>query len=627
MIDIISKLEKKLKSLSDDDVQTPRGIDIMNEVSWEIATTNPKRSFDLSKESRKISKELKYKKGLAYSYRNLGYYYFISSNHKTALKYTKEAFHIFKKLRDKAGQATIFDIFALIYWRMGIYDKAFEYSYRSLDLNQKIENRRGEAWALFNIGSIYLEMGDHELSIKNYQKSLKLFQEISYTPGEGRIFSGLGEVCHRSGDLKKAIEYYRECLKIDKKLKIIFGISSDLTAIGSIYLEMGEFDNAFESFDASMKLFDKFENKELKSRTILNLGKLYAKQGKLENALKLLKLSLKTIKKTKAKPMVYQIHKAMSDIYDARKEYKNALKHYKEFHRLKDKVFNEEKTKNIKNIQIRNEVEKAEKETEIHRLKYIELAEMQSQLIQSEKMALLGNLVSGLAHEINTPIGVINSNTDVSDRAIEKIIYEIENAYQLIGSKKNIPFQKALDIIRSNSKMTAQAGEKIANLINSLKNFAKLDQAKYQTVNIHEGIENTLSLMRFKLPDTIKLVKKYGDLPKLRCHPQELNQVFMTLLTNASDAMNQKGTLKIETSLNNNHVYVKISDTGKGLSNKNLERIFEIGFSEKDSKMRMNVGLAYCYNIIKKHNGEIIARSKEKKGTTFEIKLPVRIGD
>jgi signal transduction histidine kinase len=169
------------------------------------------------------------------------------------------------------------------------------------------------------------------------------------------------------------------------------------------------------------------------------------------------------------------------------------------------------------------------------------------------------------------------------------------------------------------------AGKKIADLINNLKNFASLDQAMKQRIDIRPGIENTIALLKPQFSERIKIIKKLGSIPAIECYPQELNQVFMTLLLNASEAVSSKGSITIETERGNGFITIKLSDTGKGIAENQLNKIFEIGFSEKNKSMRMHVGLANCFNIIQKHNGEISVQSKLGRGTTFLITLPLSI--
>jgi len=255
---------------------------------------------------------------------------------------------------------------------------------------------------------------------------------------------------------------------------------------------------------------------------------------------------------------------------------------------------------------------------------YNELNRTQNQLLQSEKMAFLGKLVSGIAHELNSPIGVVNSAADVSTRCVNKIMSALENSNSLDDLKNNKQFQRSLKILEQNNLTTTTAGNRVSAIVKSLKNFVRLDEAELQSVDIHEGIESTLVLMQHEISQEIKVKKEFEKTPKVSCYPSEINQVFMTLLSNAIQAIENKGTIKIQTSTDNSSVYVKISDTGKGMLPEKLKTLFDFDFVTKESRIGMGMDMFNAYNIVNKHNGEIKVKSEVDKGTVFTIKIPVK---
>ncbi|MCP4723984.1 MAG: HAMP domain-containing protein [bacterium] len=265
-----------------------------------------------------------------------------------------------------------------------------------------------------------------------------------------------------------------------------------------------------------------------------------------------------------------------------------------------------------------NNYELAEKNMEVEdTLK--QLRDTQQKLVMSEKMASLGNLVAGVAHEINTPVGAVNSAADVSNRALQKIEKRISGEKSMEDEK----LQKAFSILKENNSLTIDASKRVVEIVRSLKSFARLDESDYQNADIHEGIDSTLTLVNYQLKNRIEIIRKYGSLPKIRCFPNELNQVFMNMLINAYQAIDEKGTITIETRISDKTVYIDISDTGRGIDDNKISRIFDPGFTTKGVGVGTGLGLSICYNIIRKHNGEIKAESTLNSGTTFTISLPV----
>ena len=251
------------------------------------------------------------------------------------------------------------------------------------------------------------------------------------------------------------------------------------------------------------------------------------------------------------------------------------------------------------------------------------LLNTQAQLALAEKMASLGKLAAGLAHEVNNPIGVVQSAADTSDRCLDRIMTVLEESHTLDELRVSAPFQKSLELLRSNNQAIGKASSRTATFVSSLKNFARLDEAEFQRADIHEGLESTLVLLQHEIPENIQVARDYGHVPQICCYPGELNQVFMGVLRNAIQAIEKEGVITIKTSADEKDVYVEISDTGKGIPLEKMKTLFDFGFTTRGSRVGMGLGLPYAHNIIGKHNGEIRLESKARKGTDVLIRLPI----
>ncbi len=231
-----------------------------------------------------------------------------------------------------------------------------------------------------------------------------------------------------------------------------------------------------------------------------------------------------------------------------------------------------------------------------------ELNETQLQLINSEKMASLGQLVAGVAHEINTPVAAIKSNNEILSKLINKI--------------DNEKLNKIFTDINSTDKM---AIDRINRLVVSLKKFVRLDEAELQEADINKELDLTLDLIRHETKHGITVVKNYGNIPKIKCYPNMLNQVFTNILVNACQAIENEGTITITTSYNNNELKISIKDTGKGI--KDTKKIFEAGYTTKGAGVGTGLGLAISSKIISKHKGKIDVKSEVGGGSEFVITL------
>lgn len=248
---------------------------------------------------------------------------------------------------------------------------------------------------------------------------------------------------------------------------------------------------------------------------------------------------------------------------------------------------------------------------------YSKLKDTQTQLVQHEKMASLGMLVAGVAHEINNPIGAINCNVSLYNTLISKLkmtesINEDAAAASLV--------EKLADANKTN----LIAIDRILSIVKSLRNFARLDESEYKEADIHVGIDSTLILLSGKLKSKIEVIKDYHNVPSILCYPNQLNQVFMNLISNAADAIPDTGTIWLSTSSDEKYATIKIKDSGSGMSPETIKKIFDPGFTTKGVGVGTGLGLSIVYKIIEKHEGTIDVTSQPDKGTEFTIKLPIK---
>ena len=234
-----------------------------------------------------------------------------------------------------------------------------------------------------------------------------------------------------------------------------------------------------------------------------------------------------------------------------------------------------------------------------------ELEETQLQLINSEKLASLGQLVAGVAHEINTPLGSINSNNEMLKRIIEKNIVA-ENT----------------EIIKDLNEIDSEAIKRITNIVKSLKKFVRLDEAEQQPADINKELDLTLQLINHEVKNKVTIVKNYSEVPMVNCYVNMMNQVFMNILVNACHSIKEKGEIVITTGVEDNMLKVSIKDNGCGIPDEIKNKIFNVGFTTKGIGAGTGLGLAISQKIIDKHKGTITFTSQEGVGTEFIVKIP-----
>ncbi len=277
------------------------------------------------------------------------------------------------------------------------------------------------------------------------------------------------------------------------------------------------------------------------------------------------------------------------------------------------------------------------------------LREAQSQLLQSEKMASIGQLAAGVAHEINNPVGFINSNLTTLDE-YRRDLTELLDSYlhleelttrnpALSGDKNTTEALEAIRALKDKIDLefilgdfgkiiseSQEGTERVKKIVQDLKDFSHIDQAELRWADINTGLNSTLNIVSNEIKYKATVTRDFGDIPEVYCYPQQVNQVLMNILVNAAQAIEDKGEIKISTVYIDGAepmVEIRISDTGGGIPPENLPKIFDSFFTTKPVGKGTGLGLSMAYNIIKNHDGEIKVESEAGKGTTFIVKLPV----
>ena len=255
-----------------------------------------------------------------------------------------------------------------------------------------------------------------------------------------------------------------------------------------------------------------------------------------------------------------------------------------------------------------------------------ELQETQSQLLQSEKMAAIGQLAAGVAHEINNPIGFVNSNLGTLKNYTGQLVDLAERSRK--GEASEADFVAAdFDYLKTDIddllRESRDGLERVKKIVADLKDFSHVDESEWQEADLNAGIESTLNVVWNELKYKAEVVREFGDLPKVPCVAAQINQVVMNLLVNAAHAIEQRGTITVRTGCDATQAWIEVSDTGRGIAPAAMPRIFEPFYTTKPVGKGTGLGLSLSYDIVKKHGGRIDFSSEVGVGTTFRVSLPL----
>ena len=290
----------------------------------------------------------------------------------------------------------------------------------------------------------------------------------------------------------------------------------------------------------------------------------------------------------------------------------------------------------ISQLKVKKALERISEEKRTQQKLIGKLEEAKDQLVQSEKMASIGQLAAGVAHEINNPVGFIKSNFSSLKRYGKDLHAVIEKYNGIIKELEKTQTQTEVDQINEEfdiefitediQNLLSESFEgitRIEDIVNSLKDYSRSDN-QWEQADINTHIENTLKIVSHELKYVASIEKDYGEIPLVECLPMQIGQVMMNLLVNAGQAIQEDGKIIIKTREENNKVIISVSDNGKGIAKEHLAKIFDPFFTTKPVGQGTGLGLSLSYNIIQKHNGEMNVESEVGKGTEFIIQLPIQ---
>jgi two-component system NtrC family sensor kinase len=278
-------------------------------------------------------------------------------------------------------------------------------------------------------------------------------------------------------------------------------------------------------------------------------------------------------------------------------------------------------------------------EKEEQRVLIQKLEEAHNQLLQSEKLASIGQLAAGVAHEINNPIGFVNSNLGSLKNYVDQLMSLIDDlattTEPLLAANPEI--RKSVDALKRKADLdflredigaliteSIDGTTRVRQIVQDLRDFSRTGEIAMEWVDLHAGLESTLNVVSNEIKYKAEIVRDYGTLPRVECRPSQINQVFMNLLVNAAQAIPQKGRITLKSGCADDKVWISVSDTGSGIPPEILARIFDPFFTTKPVGKGTGLGLSVSYGIIEKHGGKIEVASQPGEGTTFTVWLPTR---
>jgi signal transduction histidine kinase len=572
--------------------------------------------------AQQIAEEQQLAADLAYSYNNIGDIYNLEENYHKALQYELRALNIFEGLGDSLGVSYCCHQIALVYNNLEDFTSALKYDTRAMNLRELAGNKAGVAYSWMSIGQTYLKLDNKVESLESLNKSSHIFTELKDSFGLSLCFHNIGLYYKLSGEIDSATIYFNEALKIGQETDSPIRIRNATQELSDLYAGQNRFKEAYQMYTLYKETYDSLYHEEnlvkitqmvmrneYDQRELLQLAKI-ERQKQFRNYL-ILSFGLILILVVVIFNRYYIKRKANIGLQQKNKEIENQ----------RDKLEGLFGSLRIKNDELNRTLN--------------DLTQAQMQLVQSEKMASLGQLTAGVAHELNNPLNFITSSINPLQRNIEDLLHLLseydsivenknltEEFSEVIKVKEDLEYTFLVNETKDLLKGVTEGASRSEHIIKDLRTFSRMDENEFKSFNIHEGIESTLLLLNNKMKDRITIHRNFGNIQHVECLPGRLNQVFMNILNNSILAIENKGDIFVETSGFEDMARISIRDNGKGMPKEVLDHIFEPFYTTRVVGEGTGLGLSISYSIIEEHHGTIEVLSDPGLGSEFIITLP-----
>ena len=601
---------EKLESQLDELTRGRERVDALNQLAYLLREQEQwDRMMALAGEAQEIAQECGYTSGLATSLVLQGFVRYFQSEYQKAFALLLEALSLASG--DELAEGRARSVLALVHWSLGNFDEALGQAERSItQLRDQPDDIINHAFAITTRAGILHSLGQFVEALAGHREAHEIFRQVDYKVGLARSLSGIGAAWLALGNPDEARRCHLESLSLSTEMEHGIAMSRALNDLGELSAAEGHDTVAIDFHTRALDIRRNGGYRQAETTSLLHLGRLHQRGGRREKALECFHEGLAIAEAIGARPKTCQFHQALSAIYEEGGQFAEALRHLKEFEKLNRAVSSEQATLRHKTLELQSQLE-------LHRLRNIELTSLldelraaQAQLVNSEKLAALGSLVAALAHELNSPLGVIRSSADVTARCVERLARTSNDA--------------VIDTLRTNARLLLGAGDRISTLVTRLKTFAGIDQADYTEVDIAAAIDNTVELLEPELRGRVSVDRAYCSRPRIHGYAAELNQVFVHLLRNAAQAIEGKGAVTVRLSCSEQAITVAFTDTGRGIPAEEIAGLFNPRFTSNGSRIQAALSLFASWTIVQKHGGEITAESEPGRGSTFTVRLPVR---
>lgn len=626
---------------------------------WDLSATmwfEPDRLEPLVQMALRAAEGNEYRLGKARCQLILAETQFIQVRYNNVAPLVQEALPVFVEMDAPKEYAWSMLLLGAVSQMAGSYDEALEQCLRGRQAASEVESEEVLAWLHYRTADVYRELGDKDRMLEHAQKCFDRFESLyprsrrrQHRIGMARARTMLGAAQIALGNYDAAFELNKEALDQYREVGDQLGETRALSDIGQIHRLKGDLDRAEHCLQRSMEIRETLGHRASLASNLLTLGEIYLSRSDVDRAVTTFNDMLSIAMEGGVKMRAYQAHEALSRVYQASGYPDQALIHYQKYHALKEQVAGEAMNLRVHNMKVLSDIAAAEREAEVERrrgaelqAKNEELANLlarlkstQDRLIQSEKMASLGQLTAGIAHEIRNPLNFVNNFASLTSQlAAEMETTFAEKGHEIPGDVAE-EFVELLDTLRFNATKIQEHGRRADRIVQSMLEHSRGGNGERSPTDVNKLLDECLNLayhgMRARQSDfNVTLERDYDDrLPAVELVSQDIGRVFLNVLTNAFDALHEADTgrepvVSVTTRSGEKHVEITIADNGPGIPADVQARIFEPFFTTKPTGSGTGLGLSLAYDIVSKgHGGSLEVISSGDGGAAFVVKLPL----
>lgn len=701
------ELESRLASTRRSPFDPIARVDALTELAWALRIRDPERAHQLAGEARTLAIEHRYGLGQARAARTLAMTIRDTERLPMLFELAEEAKALFDEAGDPVGRAGARDFLSSLHEYVGDLSGGMELALDALGIAREIGDPVRQGYALSSVGGILAASGEVDAAVEHLKEGLQLFESVKDSVGVATILSRLSKVLSAGHRSDEALTYARRGQEIAEATDDEWLAGNALTVMADVERDRGRPEAAERLYRAALAaLRTPSARNILGAETQVALGRLLVEQGSFEAAEIELKDALSRIEgDTISLVTENAAHEALATLCERQGELEGTVYHLRAAERLRAQLARRDTKSRLAQVEARAALEAAKKDAEIHKLRFVELHAAQAKLVEAERMALLGKLAAGMAHELNTPLGVLRSNAATAKTATDRLVALIETMGSAPpgdagpppgdsgpppgdagpppgrsgptpghsgpppghsgpspgdagpppsdaglppgdaepppgdseppqregapregepreGGRSMARAAELAGILDACRKTSARALDRIASIVDSFSRFTQLDHAERRRFDVREGLESALSLLEPSLPGRLSVVRRFDPVPALEGWPRELNHAFITVLQNAVQAIEGPGVVTVETSATEHEVRVRIHDTGRGMSEEQVARLFDVAWASDGARTKMRLGLLAARATVHKHGGTIEVASQPGRGTTVTFLFP-----